>query len=116
VARTPRVSQEQPEEPPEVGVRQGAPVPVSPLRLPGQAEDAHCPSHGAHAQGEDIQARARLGGFALVYHGRLGDFNARPAGDPVLAYILDSNARRHFIPRASLLLSPERAISKGRFS
>lgn len=44
-----------------MGVWQGAPVPVSPLRLPSQAEDAHCPSHGAHAQGETLQARVGLG-------------------------------------------------------
>jgi len=44
-----------PAQSPEVGVRQGAAVPVPVLRLPGQAEDAHWPAHGAHAQGE-VQA------------------------------------------------------------
>ncbi|KAH0553745.1 uncharacterized protein LOC123262922 [Cotesia glomerata] len=53
-------AEEQPEEPPEVGVRKGASVPVSPLRLPRQAEDAHREAHGADAQGEDLQAGARL--------------------------------------------------------
>lgn len=37
------------EEPPKVGMRQGAPVPVSVLRVPRQAEDAHRATHGAHA-------------------------------------------------------------------
>lgn len=43
-----------------MGVRQGAPVPVSPLRLQGEAEDAHRAAHGADAQGEDLQAGARI--------------------------------------------------------
>lgn len=42
-------AEEQPEEPPEVGVRQGASVPVSPLRLQGEAEDAHRAAYGANA-------------------------------------------------------------------
>ena len=54
-------AEEQPAQPPEVGVRQGAAVPVSPLRLPSQAEDAHRPAHGAHAQREDLQAGDGLG-------------------------------------------------------
>lgn len=36
-------------QPPEVGVRQGAAVPVPLLRVPRQAEDAHRAPHGAHA-------------------------------------------------------------------
>lgn len=36
-------------QPPEVGVRQGAAVPVPVLRVPRQAEDAHRAAHGAHA-------------------------------------------------------------------
>lgn len=36
-------------EPPEVGVRQGAPVPVPLLRVPRQAEDAHRAPHGTDA-------------------------------------------------------------------
>lgn len=45
-------------QPPEVGVRQGAPVPVPLLRLPRQAEDAHRAPHGAHAPRGAGQARA----------------------------------------------------------
>lgn len=44
-------------QPPEVGVRQGAPVPVPLLRLQGQAEDAHRPPHGADAPGGAHEAR-----------------------------------------------------------
>lgn len=58
-------AEEQPEEPPEVGVRQGAPVPVSPLRVQGEAEDAHRAAHGTDAQREDLQAGARLRGWDL---------------------------------------------------
>lgn len=36
-------------QPPEVGVWQGASVPVPLLRLPRQAEDAHRSSHGENA-------------------------------------------------------------------
>lgn len=53
-------AQEQPAQSSEMGVRQGAAVPVSALRLSGKAEDAHRAAHGAHAQGEDLQAGARL--------------------------------------------------------
>lgn len=53
-------AEEQPEEPSEVGMRQGATVPVSPLRLQGEAEDAHRAAHGTDAQREDLQAGARL--------------------------------------------------------
>lgn len=45
-------------QPPEVGVRQGAAVPVPLLRLPRQAEDAHRAPHGAHAPRGAPQARA----------------------------------------------------------
>lgn len=45
-------------EPPEVGVRQGAPVPVPLLRVPRQAEDAHRAPHGADAPGGAHEARA----------------------------------------------------------
>lgn len=45
------------EEPPEMGVRQGAAVPVPVLRLPRQAEDAHRAPHGAHAPRTSSQAR-----------------------------------------------------------
>lgn len=38
-----------------MGVRQGAPVSMSPLRLQGEAEDAYRAAHGANAQGEDLQ-------------------------------------------------------------
>jgi hypothetical protein len=58
-------AQEQPEEPPEVGVRQGAPVPVSLLLLSGQAEDARRPAHRARAQGQD-QDRAQVEGLAIA--------------------------------------------------
>lgn len=53
-------AEEQPEEPSKVGVRQGAPVQVSPLRLQGEAEDAHRAAHGADAQGAALQAGARV--------------------------------------------------------
>lgn len=45
-------------QPPEVGVRQGAAVPVPLLRVPCQAEDAHRPPHGAHAPRGAHEARA----------------------------------------------------------
>lgn len=45
-------------QPPEVGVRQGAAVPVPLLRVPRQAEDAHRAPHGAHAPRAARQARA----------------------------------------------------------
>lgn len=44
-------------QPPEVGVRQGAAVPVPLLRVPRQAEDAHRAPHGAHAPRGARQAR-----------------------------------------------------------
>lgn len=53
-------AQEQPEEPSEMGVRQGTAVPVSPLRLQGEAEDAHRAAYGTDAQGADLQAGARV--------------------------------------------------------
>ncbi|CAH4028936.1 unnamed protein product [Pieris brassicae] len=43
-------------EPPEVGVREGAPVPVPLLRVPGQAKDAHSPPHGEDASRSDYEA------------------------------------------------------------
>lgn len=45
-------------QPPEVGVRQGAAVPVPLLRVPRQAEDAHSAPHGAHAPRGAHEARA----------------------------------------------------------
>lgn len=45
-------------QPPEVGVRQGAAVPVPLLRVPRQAEDAHRAPHGAHASRGAHEARA----------------------------------------------------------
>lgn len=45
-------------QPPEVGVRQGAAVPVPLLRVPRQAEDAHRAPHGAHAPRGAHEARA----------------------------------------------------------
>lgn len=45
-------------QPPEVGVRQGAAVPVPVLRVPRQAEDAHRAPHGADAPRGAPQARA----------------------------------------------------------
>jgi len=42
-------AEEQPEESSEVGMWQGAPVPVSPLCLQSEAEDAHRAAYGANA-------------------------------------------------------------------
>lgn len=43
-----------------MGVRQGAPVSMSSLRLQGEAEDAYRAAYGANAQGEDFQAGTRV--------------------------------------------------------
>lgn len=43
-----------------MGVRQGASVSMSPLRLQGEAEDAYRAAYGANAQGEDLQAGTRV--------------------------------------------------------
>lgn len=62
------------QEPPEVGVRQGAPVPVPLLRVPRQAKDAHRAPHGAHAPraapqaGTLHQARQRRRVHAVTSH------------------------------------------------
>jgi len=53
-------AEEQFEESSEMGMWQGTPVPVSPLRLQGEAEDAHRAAHGADAQREDLQAGTRV--------------------------------------------------------
>lgn len=45
-------------QPPEVGVRQGAAVPVPVLRVPRQAEDAHRAPHGTYAPRGADEARA----------------------------------------------------------
>lgn len=45
-------------QPPEVGVRQGAPVSVPLLRVPRQAEDAHSSPHGKDAPRGPHEARA----------------------------------------------------------
>lgn len=45
-------------QPPEVGMRQRAPIPVSLLRVPRQAEDAHRPPHGEDAPRGAHEARA----------------------------------------------------------
>jgi hypothetical protein len=41
-----------PSEPSEMGVREGAPVPMPVLQLQGQTEDARRPSHREDAQGK----------------------------------------------------------------
>jgi len=38
----------------EMGMWQGTPVPMSPLRLQGEAEDAYRATHGANAQRENL--------------------------------------------------------------
>lgn len=53
-------AQELPPQPPEMGVRQGPPVPVPLLQLPRQAEDARRPPHRAHAPGKARDGRDQL--------------------------------------------------------
>lgn len=48
-------------QPSEVGMRQGSAVPVPVLCLPSQAENAHRPAHGAHAQEQHGHAESRGG-------------------------------------------------------
>lgn len=53
--RAPLQAEEFAAQPPEVGVRQGAAVPVPVLQLQGQAEDARGQAHRAHASREADQ-------------------------------------------------------------
>jgi len=53
-------AEEQFEKSSEMGMWQGTPVPMSSLRLQGEAEDAYRATYGADAQRENLQTRTRV--------------------------------------------------------
>lgn len=81
-------------QPPEVGVRQGAAVPVPLLRVPRQAEDAHRAPHGADAPRGAHEARAvHQAGQRGRLHLAASRRRATPRRPSTLAYICSGSSR-----------------------